>query len=180
MTTNRQHQPPSKTDVYTSTYLTKSTWRDGVGTVPEYDRQHERTTRNGSLFSSLSGLKSVLTRNRTSGECLWRGRIIWEQITPGGDLRKPEVAMPCPCDPDYVEIDFANYVNGLDFALDRNAWSAGSSRLQALFMGDVARNLGLSGHPKVEVLMRMAWERGHSSGYQSVYSEASELAELLS
>ena len=40
-------------------------------------------------------------------------------------------------------------------------------------------SFGTSGHPKKDRTFEMAWDKGHSSGYNEVYLEYEELSELL-
>jgi hypothetical protein len=47
------------------------------------------------------------------------------------------------------------------------------------FKQAVLAELGISNHPKADELWRIAWEHGHSSGYNEVAIHAEELAELL-
>lgn len=51
--------------------------------------------------------------------------------------------------------------------------------IYTLFKEDLFKELGISDNPKREKLFELAWERGHSSGYESVYSEANELVDLI-
>jgi hypothetical protein len=53
------------------------------------------------------------------------------------------------------------------------------TELDAEFQRDVLSQLGLSDHPKADLLFTMAYQRGHSDGHRAVYSEAEDLAELL-
>jgi hypothetical protein len=61
----------------------------------------------------------------------------------------------------------------------RRAYRVDQARLDAQFKADVLEDLGLTNHPKADVLWRMAWENGKGSGSYSVYSEAQDLSELL-
>ena len=40
-------------------------------------------------------------------------------------------------------------------------------------------DLGLTDHPKADKLWTLAWEYGHSAGYQEIWNYAQEFAELL-
>lgn len=51
--------------------------------------------------------------------------------------------------------------------------------LNAEFKRDVCEELDITSHPKRDMLFDMAYQRGHSDGLRAVYSEASELVELL-
>jgi hypothetical protein len=47
------------------------------------------------------------------------------------------------------------------------------------FKADLLEELGITNHPKAELLFNMAWEEGHSEGYQSVFYYADMFSELL-
>lgn len=61
----------------------------------------------------------------------------------------------------------------------RQAYIAESNRLQEQFERDLLEYLGIAGHPKAKTLFTMAWERAHGDGFESVYNEADELADLI-
>jgi hypothetical protein len=44
---------------------------------------------------------------------------------------------------------------------------------------DLEREYDLATHPKRDKLWSLAWEKGHSDGYQQVYGEYCELVDLL-
>lgn len=52
-------------------------------------------------------------------------------------------------------------------------------RLRDLLKADLEAEYNLSGHPKAEKLFAMAWEDGHSGGYQEVARRYDELVELV-
>jgi len=54
-----------------------------------------------------------------------------------------------------------------------------SSRLESLFKEDLEAENGLVGHPKADKVYSMAYEAGHSSGYEQVVYEYERLVELL-
>lgn len=54
------------------------------------------------------------------------------------------------------------------------------SELVAQFWVDAFASLGIPlNHPKADVIKRIAWDKGHSAGLSEVYSELSELSELI-
>jgi hypothetical protein len=61
----------------------------------------------------------------------------------------------------------------------RQAYIDESNRLQGQFERDLLEDLGIAGHPKAKTLFTMAWERAHGDGFESVYTEADELADLI-
>lgn len=52
-------------------------------------------------------------------------------------------------------------------------------RLNDLFKKDALCEVGLADHPKKDMVFGMAWDRGNSEGFQQVFQELVELAELL-
>lgn len=52
-------------------------------------------------------------------------------------------------------------------------------RLIIQFKNDILDDTGLLNHPKADKAWDMAWDRGHSSGLYSVYTELQYLADLL-
>jgi hypothetical protein len=65
------------------------------------------------------------------------------------------------------------------FDEDKAAYQAEQERLVELFWNDVAEDLGVKDHPRFGKLKEIAWDAGHSDGYQSVYNWASTLVELI-
>lgn len=61
----------------------------------------------------------------------------------------------------------------------REAYNDNGRRLYDLFVADLKEDLGVTDHPKADKLVSLAWERGHSSGYQEVYNEAWNLVDLI-
>ena len=47
------------------------------------------------------------------------------------------------------------------------------------FRVELLEEYGVTNHPKAGLVYSMAWERGHSSGYDSVRQEFEELVELI-
>ena len=52
-------------------------------------------------------------------------------------------------------------------------------RLEKQFRNDLAEEHGVTGHPKEPKLWSMAWEYGHSSGFEEVAMYYDELVELV-
>lgn len=50
---------------------------------------------------------------------------------------------------------------------------------EARFKADLEEEFGLSGHPKAQRLFDLAWQEGHSSGYNEVLNYYSEFSDLL-
>ena len=84
-------------------------------------------------------------------------------------------------------MDFDRYETKLPYSGDktdegdviRKAYRAKTSELMAQFKADLLEELGLTWHPKADLLYSMAWDEGHSEGLQRVYYCAEELSELL-
>ncbi len=53
------------------------------------------------------------------------------------------------------------------------------SRIYNLFEKDSLEELGLTKHKKADLAFQLAWDRGHSYGYEEVFIELSNLSELL-
>lgn len=74
----------------------------------------------------------------------------------------------------------AKYEQAKDRARDvRLEYRAKQNECDEEFKAALAKELGLAGHPKYDLLFRMAWEEGHSSGYSEVANYADTFAELL-
>lgn len=77
-------------------------------------------------------------------------------------------------------MNFDDYTNSIPYSQEtRGEYQAEEARLRAQFKADALEDLRLTGHPKADKLMAIAWDMGHSSGYQEVYNYAAELAPLL-
>lgn len=63
-------------------------------------------------------------------------------------------------------------------AIRRN-WQSEQAEVEQWFKTEIAKVLGLEGHPRFDVLFRIAWQQGHSSGFGEVASHCDALAELL-
>lgn len=61
----------------------------------------------------------------------------------------------------------------------QTAYNHETSRLNELFKADALEYHGLTGHPKADKAYRLAWENGHSSGYQEVFNHLYDYADLL-
>lgn len=83
------------------------------------------------------------------------------------------------------EMNFADYKNTKPYvsrktdAIVHAEYTDEAVRIYTKFKLDLFEELDIVGHPKAEKLLAIAWEYGHSSGYQEVYNYACELAELL-
>ena len=82
-------------------------------------------------------------------------------------------------------MDFTKYVNHFLYVprkVDPVTWQKYMDeelRINEQFKVDVLEDIGIEKHPMANRLFDMAWDRGHSSGFQSVYEEACELSQLL-
>lgn len=84
-----------------------------------------------------------------------------------------------------MSLNFDDYKGAVPF-VPRSKDPAGYEAYQAdqeekhqQFKRDLLADLGLTNHPKADLLFSMAWESGHASGYREVYLEADRLADLL-
>jgi len=71
------------------------------------------------------------------------------------------------------------FVNDILYDLKRNEYTQEGNRLYNLFKRDLFAEYGVQGNPKKELAFNMAWERGHSEGYEQVESYFSELVPLI-
>lgn len=62
----------------------------------------------------------------------------------------------------------------------RKSYHEEQARLIELFYQDAFKELGINpNHPKIEVLKKIAWDKGHSCGFSEIFNELSELSELF-
>lgn len=59
------------------------------------------------------------------------------------------------------------------------AYTNEAMRLQDAFRQDLLEELGVTDHPKADLLISKAWELGHSSGYSEVVNWAYDLVDFL-
>lgn len=75
--------------------------------------------------------------------------------------------------------DYSEYVSKLVYSDDRAAWRADTRRLGLLFRRDLKKHLGITDHPKADLLVEMAWSTGLHAGFYQVVADAEELVQLL-
>ena len=62
----------------------------------------------------------------------------------------------------------------------KKKYSEETARLEELFWIDALEELDIDpNHPKIDILKRIAWDRGHSEGFYQIFNELSYLKELL-
>jgi len=61
----------------------------------------------------------------------------------------------------------------------REVYNQRQAEIEEEFYNDLCEDLGITGHPKAGKLFSIAWEKGHSSGYQEVYVVACDLVDLI-
>jgi hypothetical protein len=66
-----------------------------------------------------------------------------------------------------------------NFKCQMDAYQAEEQRLMAQFYTDAIEEVGLSKHPKSNVIYSKAWEDGHSGGYSEVFNKLLDLAEFV-
>jgi hypothetical protein len=72
------------------------------------------------------------------------------------------------------------YENKMDFrTTERSIYRIENARLLEVFRKDLEHEYGMIGHPKADVLWRLAYDRGHSAGYNEIYNEYDELSVLI-
>lgn len=70
-------------------------------------------------------------------------------------------------------------VNEDGLRAQREAYQADQARLSREFKEDLFAEEGVTGNPKAENAYRLAWDYGHSNGYECVYNYFVDLAELI-
>jgi hypothetical protein len=50
---------------------------------------------------------------------------------------------------------------------------------QAMQLAELAKEYGVEGHPKLGLLYQIAWDYGHSSGYEEVEIHFAQLVPLI-
>jgi len=68
---------------------------------------------------------------------------------------------------------------GVKMTIDELIAEVGRDDYAGSFKSDLLGALGLAEHPKARELYRLAWDYGHSAGYQDVVHYALDMAELL-
>ena len=76
--------------------------------------------------------------------------------------------------------DFKYYdTNTKIYSDDKKAWREENYRLDNEFWADVLEDLGLSSHPKADILIELAKEHSDGESRHYKYAEVLELCELL-
>lgn len=65
------------------------------------------------------------------------------------------------------------------FKLDMQSYDTRCAELEAEFKADLFEDLGITGHPKAELLYHKAHERSHHEGRRGVYETAADLVGLI-
>lgn len=75
---------------------------------------------------------------------------------------------------------FEKYNNKLEYNREnRKEYYEETKRLTELFKQDCFDELGIRDNPKRERAFSLAWEHGHSGGYQEVYNYLLDFVELI-
>lgn len=61
----------------------------------------------------------------------------------------------------------------------RNKHLEMQAQRHAEFQVDAFEELGITNHPKAQLLFDKAWDNGHSGGYTDVFNEMSHLVDLI-
>lgn len=75
--------------------------------------------------------------------------------------------------------EYVSYFLEKEYNAARKAHNAEAKALEQEFERDIFEEFGVTGHPKADKVMSLAWARGHSEGLHSVYAEFVELVELI-
>jgi hypothetical protein len=82
-------------------------------------------------------------------------------------------------------MNFEEYVNKLPWAAKKtdekafHSYRNEEARIYEQFKQDLFEDLGIEANPKRDKLFSIAWDMGHSAGYQEVYGYACDLVELI-
>ena len=85
-------------------------------------------------------------------------------------------------------MDYIKYDNKKEYSRDlkvektkkiRATYKIENDRLYQLFKTDAIKEVGLEGHPKADKAFELAWQAGHSFGYEIVFGELENLADLI-
>lgn len=66
-----------------------------------------------------------------------------------------------------------------DKTAKRAAYRVETARLEAALKADLEDEHGVTGNPKADKCWEIAWERGHSSGYNDVACVYEDIVELI-
>jgi hypothetical protein len=61
----------------------------------------------------------------------------------------------------------------------KEAYNKREGEIYIEFKKDALKEVGLTNHPKADKIYSKAWEKGHSAGYNEVFLELQDLAELF-
>ena len=61
----------------------------------------------------------------------------------------------------------------------RRLWNDGEQEMNELLRADLEYENGVVGHPKADVLWRLVWDHGRSSGYGDIINYYEDFVELL-
>ena len=77
-------------------------------------------------------------------------------------------------------MDFKKYENKFKYnRASRDEYHAEDARLKELFKADMEKEEGVADNPKRDRLFEIAWDEGHSSGYEEVWNHYTTLVELI-
>ena len=65
------------------------------------------------------------------------------------------------------------------YDLAQKEYRAEEQRIHLLFQRTLFEEFGVANNPKREACFSLAWEHGHSSGYDEIYNYFSEFVELI-
>lgn len=92
-----------------------------------------------------------------------------EQAGFGADAYAPGIVKKV-----HEELENYDYVK-----LALKEYNQESNRLHSLFKEDLEKEFKVQDNPKKDKLFAMAYERGHSSGYEEIFNIYSDLVELI-
>lgn len=108
----------------------------------------------------------------------------WGWAVAEGEIEPPAPSISKKIMTDYYKTklpwpDFSRKQQPFEHARMRRAYQDDQRRLEEEFKRDALEDVGMTGHPKAELLWSKAWDLGHSAGYGEVYNYLADLVELV-
>lgn len=78
-----------------------------------------------------------------------------------------------------MKLNWNKYKNPYDYNTQREQYRKDEGRIHQEFRDDALKAVGMFGHPKADKVYALAWENGHSAGFQEVFNHLIGLAGLF-
>ncbi len=102
-------------------------------------------------------------------EPVWKPEILSKKV---GNLTAEEILCIPKIMKEYQDA-LDNHKNTYNLIREENG------KLENQFWRDIAEEFGVTNNPKKNMLMEIAYDMGHSAGYDEIYSYYSQLVELI-